>query len=44
VLAGLALSIPGTLAQATNPADDNEAHVNFEDWPQGEPLSFDTAL
>jgi len=40
VLAGLALSAPGILAQAADLADNNEAHVNFE----GEPLSFDTAL
>jgi hypothetical protein len=44
VLVGLALSAPDALAQATNPADHNEVHVNFEDRPQGEPLSFDTAL
>jgi hypothetical protein len=40
VLTGLALSAPGTLAQAADLADNNEAHVNFE----GQPLSFDTAL
>jgi hypothetical protein len=44
VLVGLALSAPAALAQATNPADHNEVHVNFEDRPQGEPLSFDPAL
>ena len=44
VLAGLSLSAPGVLAQATDPADDNEVHANFEDRPQAEPLSFDTAL
>jgi hypothetical protein len=40
VLAGLTLSAPGILAQTADLADDNEAHVNFED----QPLSFDTAL
>jgi hypothetical protein len=44
VLARLALSAPGSLAPAADPADDNEVHVNFEDRPQGEPLPFDTAL
>jgi hypothetical protein len=44
VLAVLALSPPNALAQATDPADDNEVRVNFEDRPRGEPLSFDAAL
>jgi hypothetical protein len=29
VLAGLTLSAPGILAQAADPADNNESHVNF---------------
>ena len=45
LLAGLALSATGALAQATDPADDNEVHINFEDRPvDGPPPSFDTAL
>ena len=45
VLAGLALSAPGALAQAADPADDNEVHVNFEDRPAGRSRSsFETAL
>src|SRR5215212_3074224 len=44
VLVGLALFAPGSLAQAADPADDDGVHVDFENRPQGEPLSFDTAL
>ena len=45
VLALLASSAPDALAQATDPADDNEVRVNFEDGPTGGPSpSFETAL
>jgi hypothetical protein len=45
VLAGLALSPPGALAQATDTADDGEVRVDFEDRPVGAPPpSFDTGL
>jgi hypothetical protein len=45
VLAGLALSPPGALAQATSPANNGEVHVNFEDQPvDGPPSSFETGL
>jgi hypothetical protein len=41
----LALSPAGALAQTTNPADDGEARINFEDRPVGgPPSSFDTGL
>ena len=44
VLAGLALSPPGVLAQA-NPGDRGEVQVNFEDQPvDGPPSSFETGL
>jgi hypothetical protein len=45
VTAGLAPSPPGVLAQASNPADRNEVHLDFEDHPAGEPApSFETGL
>ena len=45
VLAGLALSPPGALAQATNPVDDDEVQVNFEDRSVGgPPPSFEVGL
>jgi hypothetical protein len=45
VLVGLTFSASGALAQATDPADDNEVRLNFEDGPAGgPPPSFDAAL
>ena len=45
VLVTLALVIPPATAQSTNPAEDNEERINFEDRPVGgPPLSFDVGL
>jgi hypothetical protein len=43
LLAEFVLSRPA-LAQANNPADDDQVHVTFEERQLGGPLPFDTAL
>ena len=44
VPAVLARSTPGALAQAADPANENEVRVNFEDRPQSGPLPFNAAI